>query len=350
MESRRTNDVGKAQFISTRWRGWWSSLSGTAWPDELVGGRTDGLRCPAHQHEPLPEEMGNVVSVPIPGTASDTIRPPGPNGLKSLWAFLCLSAAGSWAIWLWPFERKGAFEIIVFNLRFDLPFNLTKLMIGICLPGLLSIAWTLAEGRARVFQMLSTLLKWRAPIKWYLFALAAPWVVHWISLGLTLLYFPSSHPRPSFVWFVKNLLLLVPFGPLWEELAWRAYALRKLQAHYSQLKSALIIGIYWATWHIPLWIVHLGLTKETGLQVMASGFVSVVAWAMVFSFLYNRTAQSLPVVILLHAAYDSATAAIFPTLQGGKLQCIASCAVLSVCLAAIVRRQMCKQHSRVARR
>ncbi len=215
-------------------------------------------------------------------------------------------------------------------------------MIGICLPGLLSVSWSLGEGRRHALRMLSTLLRWRAPLRLYLLALVLPWCVFWVSLAVTLLYFPSSRPRPSVLWFLLNLLLLVPFGPLWEELAWRAYALRKLQAHYSQLKSALIIGAYWAVWHIPLWSITLGLNKRTVAAVIGSGVVSVVSWSVVFAFFYNRSAQSLPVVVLLHAAYDSSTAAIFPVVQGGQLQYIALSAALSAFLALLLGRTMFK--------
>ena len=49
-------------------------------PDRMcrsAGGRP-GLRCPAHQHAPLPEEIGNMV--PVSG-------PPGPEGGENIPAF-----------------------------------------------------------------------------------------------------------------------------------------------------------------------------------------------------------------------------------------------------------------------
>jgi membrane protease YdiL (CAAX protease family) len=260
--------------------------------------------------------------------------------LWSLWIFLCLSAVASWTVWFLPFSQEGSFYVTVFRLRFDFPLNLIMPVIGTCLPGVIAIVWTLSQRRLQVLQMTSTLLKWRTSIRWYLLALALPWSLFWISFGVVLLYFPSSRPRPSFFWFLENLLLLLPFGPFWEELAWRGYALREFQSHYSQLKSSLIIGVYWAIWHVPLWSRTLGLNKETVVPVLASSIVSVAAWSVVFSFVYDRTGQSLPVVILLHAAFDSAAAAIFPALETGQLRYIGLSAALSLCIAIILARSM----------
>jgi uncharacterized protein len=268
----------------------------------------------------------------------------GAKELLPLWIFLGVSLACSWTVWLSPFEKTGSFYITIFGLRFSAPFNLTKLMIGICIPGLFAIAWAISEGRQRALQMLSTILRWRVTLRWYVFALALPLVVFWVSLGVVLFYFPSSRPRPSLVWFFLNLLLLLPFGPLWEELAWRAYALRKLQMHFSELKSALVLGVYWAIWHIPLWSVTLGLNKQTAAPVLTLGVLSVIAWSVVFAFLYNRSAESLPVVILLYAAYDSAAEAIFPSIQKGELYYIGLSTILSACLAVFLSRSMSKHH------
>ncbi|NLN86173.1 MAG: CPBP family intramembrane metalloprotease [Syntrophomonadaceae bacterium] len=44
-------------------------------------------------------------------------------------------------------------------------------------------------------------------------------------------------------------------GPVLEEFGWRGYALPKLQAKYSPLKSSLILGFMWAVWHCPQFLV-----------------------------------------------------------------------------------------------
>ena len=41
-------------------------------------------------------------------------------------------------------------------------------------------------------------------------------------------------------------------GPLGEELGWRGFLLPEFQKRFPNLKSAIIIGIVWFIWHIPL--------------------------------------------------------------------------------------------------
>ena len=95
-------------------------------------------------------------------------------------------------------------------------------------------------------------------------------------------------------------LLSLPAGPLCEEVAWRAFALRKLQTRFSSLASALYIGTFWAVWHIPMWVLTMGYLAGPLLLIIC---ISLIAWSVVFSFVYNRSGQSLPVVILLHGTY-----------------------------------------------
>jgi uncharacterized protein len=263
--------------------------------------------------------------------------------MRSLWIFLCLSAAASWTVWLWPFSQREGFYFTVFGLRFDLPFEATKSVIGICLPGIFAIAWAASGGRREILSLGLTLIRWRVPLKWYLLALIIPWCISWTALALVLLRFPSSHPRPSIFWFLQNLVLLLPFGPLFEELAWRGYAIRRLQLFHSEQKAALILGTFWAAWHIPLWLTTLGINRHTAAPVLILGFLSTLALSFVFSFIYNRSGHSLPVVILLHAAFDSSAAAIFPTVQSGQIYFIMFSAILSICVGAILVRSMARR-------
>src|SRR5260370_30048390 len=125
--------------------------------------------------------------------------------------------------------------------------------------------------------MLSSLVRWKTSAKWYIIALALPCGVFWISLGIVLLCFPTPHIQPPASEFLKIFFLTLPFGPLWEELAWRAYTLRKLQARYSRLASALILGVYWAVWHIPLWLVTLNLNANTRVPVLLLISINLIA-------------------------------------------------------------------------
>ena len=119
------------------------------------------------------------------------------------------------------------------------------------------------------------------------------------SACAVLVLYPGKAGRLSMLALV-NTLLALPTGVVPEEIAWRAFALRKLQHRYSHLSSALIIGVYWALWHIPMWLLTLKLLTAPQLFIIC---VNLVCWSVIFAFLYERSGQSLPVTILLHITY-----------------------------------------------
>jgi membrane protease YdiL (CAAX protease family) len=106
-----------------------------------------------------------------------------------------------------------------------------------------------------------------------------------------------------------------------------------LQWRYSRLVSALIIGMYWAVWHIPAWLLTLNYLTITLLLIAC---INLICWSVIFAFLYERSGQSLPVTILLHATYLTVQNLAFATVSYGNIQLIPISAALSACLAAIV--------------
>jgi uncharacterized protein len=160
------------------------------------------------------------------------------------------------------------------------------------------------------------------------------------ALDVVLLYFPKAHSFPPVIDFFKVLLMTLPFGPLWEELAWRAFALRKLESRYSRLVSALLLGAYWAVWHIPLWLVQIRTSPVSKFSFLLVAMIDLIAWSVIWSYLYHQSLESLPVVILLHATYGAATtqaALVAPELD---MYVIYASAALSVCLAATFARAL----------
>jgi membrane protease YdiL (CAAX protease family) len=224
-----------------------------------------------------------------------------------------------------------------------------KLVIGNCLPGILVVIWVLIEGKDQFRRMLRSLTRWRVPLKWYIVAIALPCGVSLIALDAALYYFPTEHSFPAAIEFFKSLLMTLPFGPLWEELAWRCFALKKLESRYSYLVSALILGLYWAVWHIPLWLVQLSSVPINKTPFVLFAIIDLVAWSVIWAYLYHRSSESLPVVILLHATYGAATtqaALVAPRLD---MYVIYVSTVLAVCLAVAFARALRRQDGRAAK-
>jgi len=99
-------------------------------------------------------------------------------------------------------------------------------------------------------------------------------------------------------------------GPLPEELGWRGYALDQLQARWNALTSSFVLGIIWALWHLPLFIMPGMLHAERGLG--SAWFwlfmATVIPMAVIFTWIYNNTRRSTLAAIVFHfmsnLAYD----------------------------------------------
>ena len=164
-------------------------------------------------------------------------------------------------------------------------------------------------------EMWTRLFHWR--VKWTWYALA--------YLGPALLYFASawiSSEEPLSPRFDSSTLWMLTFatqsgiffyflfrGGMGEEIGLRGFALTRLQTRHSPLKSALIIGFWWGLWHLPAWM------GRDALSIVVT-WLAVLCLSMIFTWFYNHT-QSLPVVMLLHAAlnsFDDVFENIFPSL------------------------------------
>ena len=86
-----------------------------------------------------------------------------------------------------------------------------------------------------------------------------------------------------------------------EEVGWRGFLLPYLLQRYSPVISSLIVGLVWAVWHLPNFLLpnypHRGLPF--------SAFVMItLAFSVLFTWLYLNTAGSLVIMVIFHAALN----------------------------------------------
>ena len=95
-------------------------------------------------------------------------------------------------------------------------------------------------------------------------------------------------------------------GPLGEEPGWRAFALPRLQTRLSPVLASVVVGLGWAAWHLPL---QLQGAYEASMGPQLSGiitrFLSQVAVAVIFTWLFNHSGGSLLAVIVLHTSLNN---------------------------------------------
>ena len=110
-----------------------------------------------------------------------------------------------------------------------------------------------------------------------------------------------------------------------EELGLRGFALPRLQSYRSPFGASVIIGFFWAAWHIP---VLIGRDIISGIAFLLLAFVL----SFIFTFLFNKSQGSLITVLLFHAAQNSEEIfeTLFPALIGTDWELTSSLALLAV--------------------
>ena len=135
-----------------------------------------------------------------------------------------------------------------------------------------------------------------------------------ISLILGTIPQTSSWMDLSFILPLQFLNAFFFMGGLTEEPGWRGFALPKLQKKYSPLICGLIIGIIWASWHLPAGILALSspYTIST-IEVDWNGlilsyifglFVEISA-SILFVWYYNKSQGNLLGCVLLHTSSNT---------------------------------------------
>jgi membrane protease YdiL (CAAX protease family) len=88
-------------------------------------------------------------------------------------------------------------------------------------------------------------------------------------------------------------------GPLFEEFGWRGF----LQAHLQKIMpswiAAICVGIMWAAWHAPLFLVTWSSSSPLIYIIIVIGFATLIAWA------FNASGGAVLVAILMHSAFNA---------------------------------------------
>jgi membrane protease YdiL (CAAX protease family) len=90
-----------------------------------------------------------------------------------------------------------------------------------------------------------------------------------------------------------------------EELAWRGFALPRLQGKYNALTSSIILGVIWGLFHLPLFFTVTGSSQAD--MSFVPFLVSTSILSVLFTWLFNNTRGSVLMAYLLHAATNTWT-------------------------------------------
>jgi len=160
--------------------------------------------------------------------------------------------------------------------------------------------WGGADG---IRELLTPLTRWPVGAGWYLFA-----GIYVVVLKLTA---AVVHRAAFGAWprFGTESIALIPLAILvsWpfqagEEIGWRGFALPWMAKRMNWPMASLALGVIWAVWHLPQFFIVDADTYHQSFVVYALG---VVAMSVLFAWALVRTHGSLPIVMLMHAAYNN---------------------------------------------
>ena len=177
-------------------------------------------------------------------------------------------------------------------------------------PGFAAILVTaIIAGRAGVRDLLRRFLIWKVSLQWYLLALflIAPIILG--GIGLHVLVGGEMPAIPAAgdslmntgIVFVVFVLLGVLINT--EEIAWRGFALPRLQARYGVLTGGVLLMIPEVALHIPLFFDNTNPFFQTVGIYWFSAFS--IAMVFIFIFVFNKTQGSLLLVTLMHASQNA---------------------------------------------
>jgi hypothetical protein len=197
------------------------------------------------------------------------------------------------------------------------------LLAGIYGPTLSAVVTSLSfGGPAGLNALLKRILLWRAPWYVYLIIVFLPLVFAGSAIGLYALFkgSPGKFDAAGFAMIPVVLVAAIKAGPLGEELGWRGFLLPEMQKRFPAIVSALIVGVIWFAWHIPLFFAPIG-TAVSGSPVTVESvtifLVFVLCLSCIYTWMFNRAGGSALITLLIHFSINAGLLMLFfPQLAG----------------------------------
>lgn len=162
-------------------------------------------------------------------------------------------------------------------------------------------------------ELLRRFLIWRVGIQWWAIVLFFAVIPSVASLYLFNLFGGPTvdwSGLPPLYLTVPMFIMLTVAAGIGEEFGWRGFLLPRLQARYNALVSALIVGVIWATWHIPLFFLKGTAQYEMQLQggllpAILAFSIFVIVTSIQFTWVFNNTKGSVLLAAVFHGASNT---------------------------------------------
>src|SRR5215207_9128011 len=224
-------------------------------------------------------------------------------------AFLIMVYTVNTAVALVPVLTRR--DILPFGLA---PYESLGPIFGVALPAFVVVA--AVGGKEGVSGLARRSLRWRVSVGWYLLAFFSVPISVVVSasviFGLTPLNALLSKWELLFTYVLPQLVLLIVFFIVAEEIGFMGFLQARLQERHGPLKASVIVTLPFALYHLP----NLMVENRLGLAQLhlALGFLGILAILQMFGrvvnmWLYNNTGYSVLLVGMFHSSFDATTSA-----------------------------------------
>jgi membrane protease YdiL (CAAX protease family) len=177
-------------------------------------------------------------------------------------------------------------------------------------PGIAAVVVTaIAVGKSGVKDLLGRFLVWKVGVQWYAVAFFLLAAVILGGIGMQVLFGGTVPAIPakeaSALNIALSFVIMIAFGFIinTEEIAWRGFALPRLQSKYGPLLAGILLVIPESLLHLPyFWNKDIDFYQTVGTFWFTAFSVAAV---FIYTFVFNKTRGSLLLVTIMHASQNA---------------------------------------------
>ncbi len=146
-----------------------------------------------------------------------------------------------------------------------------------------------------------------SPFVLALLAAIGNYLINQTPINLSGLLTCKEFPQFNLLFFFAYNLVFFGFG---EEVGWRGFALPRFQEKFNALTSSIILTLFWAAWHWPLFFYRPGYTSMDFAGITGWVF-SLLTGSVLLTWLFNSSRASILICAVFHSTIDIAFTADF---------------------------------------
>lgn len=158
-------------------------------------------------------------------------------------------------------------------------------------------------------------IKWQYYMIAIVLSFAATIIAHYTTniLGIDVLptsLLPEDITIPVYVLVLPYTLMIFFVGGGQEEFGWRGFIQEPLQEKLGVIKGSLLLGLLWALWHGPLWLIP---GEGHSYYSFLAFIIYTTAWSLVIGIIYNVSGKKMVIAWVMHSLAN-VSVPLFPVL------------------------------------